>query len=193
MKNLTTEEFCLHYKISRDPVELSLPTDFVFGEMVRDRLSFLCSIAAGKDVLEIGTFRGVTTCNLAKYASTVTTLDIDNKGVDFAYEPYIVGEWFTNRNCGKIVQQLGNTREMNFLDLGMFDMVLIDGDHSYEGCLNDFVKSLAVVKHGGLIIIDDYDFNGDMWPGVKKTVHFLVERYPLFTVTDKLFVMYEKQ
>lgn len=39
------------------------------------------------------------------------------------------------------------------------DWIYVDGDHSYEGCLQDLQNSLRVVKSGGLILGDDYK-----WP-----------------------------
>ncbi len=37
-----------------------------------------------------------------------------------------------------------------------FDVVFIDGDHSYEGCLGDLRATLPLVKPGGKIIGHDY-------------------------------------
>lgn len=39
----------------------------------------------------------------------------------------------------------------------LFDMVFIDGDHSYEGCLLDIQTWLPLVKPGGWICGHDYD------------------------------------
>lgn len=36
------------------------------------------------------------------------------------------------------------------------DYVLVDGDHTYEGCLFDLNKIAPYVNSGGLILIDDY-------------------------------------
>lgn len=45
------------------------------------------------------------------------------------------------------------------------DVLLIDGDHSYEGAYNDFCLFSKVVRKGGLVLFDNYED-----PGVQKAV-----------------------
>ena len=40
-----------------------------------------------------------------------------------------------------------------------FDMIYIDGDHSYEGCRRDLMVAYAKVKPGGFIMGHDYEMN----------------------------------
>jgi hypothetical protein len=40
-----------------------------------------------------------------------------------------------------------------------FDMIYIDGDHSYKGCKRDLEASLLKVKKGGWIMGHDYEMN----------------------------------
>src|SRR5690606_31559253 len=49
-----------------------------------------------------------------------------------------------------------------------YDLLIIDGDHSYEGVKQDFENYLTCVKSGGYIIFDDYD--APEWPGVSQFV-----------------------
>lgn len=46
-----------------------------------------------------------------------------------------------------------------------FDLVYIDGDHTYEGVMKDLAAWYPKVKKGGIICGDDIG-----WPGVKKAV-----------------------
>ena len=48
------------------------------------------------------------------------------------------------------------------------DVLIIDGDHSYDGVKADFVNYLSAVKRGGYIIFDDYD--APEWPDIKNFV-----------------------
>lgn len=37
-----------------------------------------------------------------------------------------------------------------------YDLILVDGDHSAQGCLSDLVMSWHLLNKGGFMIIDDY-------------------------------------
>lgn len=43
---------------------------------------------------------------------------------------------------------------------GYFDMIYIDADHSYNGCLQDIQAWYGKVRKGGFVLGDDYDKRG---------------------------------
>ena len=49
-----------------------------------------------------------------------------------------------------------------------YDLLLIDGDHSFEGVSQDYEHFGGLVRSGGLILIDDYA--NPSWPGVTRFV-----------------------
>lgn len=49
-----------------------------------------------------------------------------------------------------------------------YDVLIIDGDHSYGGVKADFENYVGLVKRGGYVIIDDY--GSDDWPDVTSYV-----------------------
>ncbi len=52
---------------------------------------------------------------------------------------------------------VGDSRTLD-MDTGEVDLVLVDGDHSYEGAKNDFERFGRRVRVGGAVLIDDvYD------------------------------------
>lgn len=53
------------------------------------------------------------------------------------------------------------------------DILFIDGDHSYQAVINDFMLYEELVKSGGYIVFDDYRDEG--CPGTKKAVDEIVE------------------
>jgi cephalosporin hydroxylase len=55
------------------------------------------------------------------------------------------------------------------------DLLIIDGDHSYEGVKFDFEHYFPYLKPGGYVIHDDY--NAKEWPGVQQ---FVDEDLPRF-------------
>jgi predicted O-methyltransferase YrrM len=49
-----------------------------------------------------------------------------------------------------------------------FDVLFIDGDHSFEGCYADLVNYVPLVKPGGLVLVHDIRPNdGYSFPGVR--------------------------
>jgi len=49
-----------------------------------------------------------------------------------------------------------------------YNILIIDGDHSYSGVKHDFYNYRHLVKRGGYIIFDDY--NNPSWPDIKDFV-----------------------
>lgn len=69
------------------------------------------------------------------------------------------------------------------------DLVLVDGDHTYEGCKGDIEAWLPRLKPGGILALHDYrkpDENKPH-PGVDKAVdELLLDQYPLVVLADTL-------
>lgn len=74
-----------------------------------------------------------------------------------------------------------------------FDMIYIDGDHSYEGVKRDLLLALKKTKRGGLLLLHDYDinpkkcpYNYDFIPEINKAVkEFCKEfHYEIFAVAN---------
>ena len=69
-----------------------------------------------------------------------------------------------NRVLGKAEISLYRSRKKYFswlsspgcIDDTFFDVIYIDGDHTYNGCLSDLNRSLPLLSDRGLLIIDDY-------------------------------------
>lgn len=49
-----------------------------------------------------------------------------------------------------------------------YDVLVIDGDHSYSGVRSDFENYLGMMRQGGFIIFDDY--GAENWPDVKRFI-----------------------
>ena len=48
------------------------------------------------------------------------------------------------------------------------NLLIIDGDHSYDGVKYDFDSYFPLLHPGGYVIFDDY--NAKEWPGVQKFI-----------------------
>jgi predicted O-methyltransferase YrrM len=50
-----------------------------------------------------------------------------------------------------------------------FDLVYVDGDHSYAAAYSDIYQAMRLVRPGGVILVDDID-----WPGPARAVRELL-------------------
>jgi predicted O-methyltransferase YrrM len=107
----------------------------------------LASLAEDKNVLEIGTGLGVSTCILADTARHVYTFDIDPWVIDNVFSGIL--EKYANVYCNpdiKICQ--------------LMDMAFIDGLHTQEQCAKDIELCKQHVKPGGMIVFHDLYIQG---------------------------------
>jgi predicted O-methyltransferase YrrM len=59
-----------------------------------------------------------------------------------------------------IVEIMGDTHDPNFIEsvkneVGLVDLLFIDGDHSYEGVKKDFYTYFPLLKQGGCVMFHD--------------------------------------
>ena len=66
-----------------------------------------------------------------------------------------------------------------------YDLLLIDGDHGYEGVRADFINYVPLVKKGGLVLMDDY--GNKSWPDVKKFLDNELKISPHIEVVTAMF------
>jgi predicted O-methyltransferase YrrM len=138
-------------------------------------IRLLCILGKDKDVFEFGTFQGRTTRQIALYAHSVTTLDLgENTSGEGEYPDYEVGKY--SKDLTNVTQLIGNSLTFDFVPYyGKFDVVYIDGGHSYEVCKSDFMNAIQLLKPNGWIIIDDPE-----WPGVAQAMREIVETFPIY-------------
>jgi predicted O-methyltransferase YrrM len=88
----------------------------------------------------------------------------------------------------------GNSQTYDMVDrlkelIDEIDILFIDGDHSYQAVINDFILYEGLVKNGGYIIFDDYRDEG--CPGTKQAVNEIIEsvndRYTIIGTLPNIF------
>jgi predicted O-methyltransferase YrrM len=158
----------------------------------------LCSImkhCKAKNVLEIGTFDGNTTLNLAlnlPMDGKVTTVDLpqdwdgslelqipeiyknvtERSGVGRQYHEYPELE-------GKIKQVFGDSAKLDWNTLNTpFDMIFLDGCHHYEYVKKDTENALKHLKKGGVLLWHDYGMIED----VSRVVDTYIGKLPIYAI-----------
>ncbi|MGA9768308.1 MAG: class I SAM-dependent methyltransferase [Blastocatellia bacterium] len=188
---VTLEEiapFATEFKVSRPP-------DWG-GSMTITEISSLCHLVAARHphkVLEIGSFRGLTTLNIAMNApeAEIHTLDLppDFDPVDTKFEnndtSIIKSRGFYyydgRHEAARIHQHYGDTANFDYEEIGGgVDLCLIDAAHSYEYVRNDTARSLPLMANDSLMLWHDYGRNDfmadpqDAW-GVTQFLHEIAD------------------
>lgn len=134
--------------------------------------------------LEIGTRHGGTFALTVEYLNRFNPI---RKAVGVDLEASAGLEEFAKSRPG-VTAVVGSSHDEAFAELvrsqGPFDLALIDGDHSYEGCLQDF---RTVQDHARIIVFHDIVSEpvpgvGAAWQEVQRT-H--ADRYEFFEFTDQ--------
>jgi hypothetical protein len=132
----------------------------VHGWMTEEEQLFLRRLAFQKDVCEIGSYEGLSTLNLAATARSVTCVDPFDARATFEKPHGTLDAFLENiRNGGvedKILVRQGLSADV-MPTLGRdFDLIFIDGDHSYEAVKLDIQLALPCLREGGLLAFHDY-------------------------------------
>lgn len=130
-----------------------------------------------RSAIEIGRFRGGTTIVLAAAMAPhgrLWSIDLGEKEARWRAEipesrPF---DEQTSDFCKRFgldaVLLAGDSRTIE-VDTGEVDLVLIDGDHSYEGARSDFERFGMRVRRGGAVLLDDA-FDEELFPAHTDTV-----------------------
>lgn len=134
----------------------------------------LMKSANARKVIEIGTFDGNTTLNMAMNLppeGRVVSVDLPvDEPVELALpvesdvernvtDRMRVGEQFRDHAVArsKIVQVFANSAKLDFSTLdGPFDFAFIDGCHAYNYVKSDTAHIMCVMRPGGIVVWHDY-------------------------------------
>lgn len=146
-----------------------------------DELEKLADLACGKDVLEIGSFRGLSAWGMASVARSLwcvdtfsansagqqqmghltTLLDFERAIGRFKNVQYFIG---TSAQAEKVGEPLLRSVQ----PFEQFDFIFLDAMHTYESVKEDIERWWPRVKTGGIMAFHDYGHSD--FPGVKRAV-----------------------
>ena len=152
---------------------MDLPEGFL-GE---EEAACLAELAAGKTVLEIGSWYGRSTTAMARTALQVVAVDHFRGGVD---QPgggtlwTFPGFWKGLEDRGltdKVLPIVGRFgRVAPILRAYSFGLAFVDADHTYEATIGIGRLAAALVGPGGRVVFHDY---APGWPEVMRAVNEL--------------------
>lgn len=164
-KEINDQTFHHHYHILYD-IAQSYPENYVVN------------------YLEIGCFAGGSACLMMNRPLTnVFSIDLG-----YPISPSVVYENINkfNKYSNKYEYIQGNSQSIETLNIIKsynieFDILFIDGDHSFNGVINDYNLYYQIVKQGGYIVFDDYaDYRYS--PEVKTAVDYIINNNNGFEV-----------
>lgn len=136
------------------------------GSSLITDLQLLSTLANRKDVnsyFEIGTWRGESVHNVAKFVNDCTTLNLSAKEMaELGWKKkYALQHGILSTKNPEILHITGNTKTFDFAGLKKkYDLIFIDGDHSYEMVLNDTKKVFENLLHENSIVVwHDYAYS----------------------------------
>lgn len=137
---------------------------FLDGGSIPTDLALLKTLAKGKEsYFEIGTWRGESVWNVAKVIDDCTTFNLSKKdllelGVK---EKYADLHGTISKKNPQILHLEGNSKTFDFKGLHKkYDLIFIDGDHSYEMVKNDTQKVFEDLVHEDSVVVwHDYAFS----------------------------------
>lgn len=135
-----------------------------------ERNLLLESLGDGRAVMEIGSFHGATAAWLAQQRESLYVVAIDNFTQN--QDPQAIDRWLENyrRFPGQMNLWVGTATDWLISTgcIARFDLVLVDGGHSYEDCRDDLIVAHVVVRRRGAIAVHDYGVA--CFPGIERAV-----------------------
>lgn len=174
------------------------------GNVTPLELLIISSLVASKNplnLLEIGTFDGNTTLQMALNCSskaTVHTIDLEEgretelpileEDVKYVLDSKKVTRKFIG-TCvqEKIMQHFGDSTVYDFSKMGRVDFCFIDGGHTYDCVKKDSEKVFSILAEGGMVLWHDFTPN---CPGVYRYLMELSKTMPLAHIYETQLVMY---
>lgn len=139
---------------------------FLDGGSMPTDLALLKTLSARRNMnsyFEIGTWRGESVWNVSRKIKDCTTFNLSkNELLELDLnEKYADLHGFLSRKNPNILHLEGNTKSFDFAELDRkYDLIFIDGDHSYEMVNNDTAKVFEHLIHDRSIVVwHDYAFN----------------------------------
>jgi len=142
------------------------------GWMNEAELKKLAELCKGKRVLEIGSYKGRSSCAIANVATEICCLDTFKAGADGQTQDGDTLEDF-KRNTKSFANLY--LPEDGMFEEKDFDVVFIDGMHTADGVAMDVRAHENRLKADGLFIFHDYE---EGWPGVVYAVDLLFTEKP---------------
>ena len=173
----TPEKVARNKPVHHLPPRGEAPDDLIRLDPWEAEYLFNVAGTATEGIVETGRWRCGSTIVLAAAAPEVPIWSIDLSPKDDAWARGFIEKAALNPRVDMIV---GDSRKTRYPQIGAYDVLFIDGDHSYEGRIDDMENWWPQLSAGGHMIL--HDSYPDQ-PVMKAVSDFCVRR------ADELVIM----
>jgi predicted O-methyltransferase YrrM len=134
------------------PPRTGLPKEFIRLDPWEGQYVFMIASLAKVGILEIGRFNGGSAFLMAcaNREAPIYSVDLAPK------DDQLVRSLFRRHDVGRNVDLIvGDSQRQRSPRVGRFDVLFVDGDHSYEGCTRDCENWFPKLEPGGHVIFHD--------------------------------------
>jgi predicted O-methyltransferase YrrM len=97
-------------------------------------------------------------------------------------------QFFLENKVGENVELIiGDSHRDSFVQIGQYDLLFIDGDHSYDGCLADLESFFPSLVGGGHLLLHDCVAENE----VQQDVLDFLSRYDLAIVRSAYIIKWQ--
>jgi predicted O-methyltransferase YrrM len=133
----------------------TIPPEFIRLEPWEMEYLFMLASYCKIGILETGRFNGGSALVMACANSAAPIYSIDIKPQDDTRLKNILNSIGVGENIQLIT---GDSQKTKYAAIGKIDMLFVDGDHSFNGCLSDLENWYENIVTGGHIVLHDSYF-----------------------------------
>ncbi len=137
------------------PPRSEAPIGFIQLDPWEAEYLFILASRAKKGIVEVGRMYGGSTFLLACGNNKVPIYSIDIAPKD---DERLLRQIEQHGLHAKVELIVGDSQKTKYPQIGEVDLLFIDGDHSYEGCLSDLENWYGNVSTGGHVVLHDCYF-----------------------------------
>jgi predicted O-methyltransferase YrrM len=164
------------------PEHLTIPAEYIRLCPWEAEYLFIVAQRAKRGIIETGRFNGGS-CFLMACAAPETpiySIDIAPQNDDLLRK--LLKDHAVGKNIDLIV---GDSQKTKYPQIKEADLLFVDADHSYEGCMNDMVNWYDHLLPGGHLVVHD-SYDGE-W-GVQDAVIDFMNQHPELQVVQSPFI-----
>jgi predicted O-methyltransferase YrrM len=150
--------------------------------------------------LEIGSFRGESLVNVAEVAYECVSISLSDKEMeDIGLDEYVKLQGFFSKNLHNVTHIYHNSLTYDFSQLNKkFDLIFIDGDHSYKAVKKDTENAFKLLKDNNSIIVwHDYGraYNQENWSTIAAMINGVPEdkRNRIYHISNTICAIFTNQ